>query len=396
VTGRPQGSALVLAAAGVALTAVGAGAALFLAGAVLQEPQWLHVAWAAPALLLLEALAALARRRAGRRLGLPAAVSRLVEDAAPRTRALRVFLGGSALLLLSVAAARPQWGLSEQELRRRGVDVFVCLDTSKSMLAEDVRPSRLARARLEVAALIDGLGGDRVGLIAFSGDARVACPLTLDHATAKLFLDLMEPDLLQRPGTAIGPALRLAGRSFPERSGRHAVVVLITDGEDHGGDAVAAAEELAEAGVVVHCVGIGRTEGTPIPVEDAGGPGGRRVGFLRDEKGEVVMSRLDVAMLRRIAEATGGIFAQASASELELTVIARAVLGMESRELTGRRTQVRTERHAWFLAPALLLLALEAFVPDGAPLSRRRARERAARVADWTRRRSGGADGRAA
>lgn len=385
---RGELPAIALAAVGVLVVAATCAGVLLLADAVLAAPLWLHLAWAAPLLLLLDVLARRFRARTARRLGESDAVGRLVEGAGRGVRSLRTFLAASALILLAVAAARPQWGVSDEEVRRTGVDVFIAIDTSKSMLAEDVRPNRLARARLEVSSLIDSLGGDRVGLIAFAGSARVVCPLTLDHGTAKLFLDLMDPDVLQRPGTAIGAALRLAGRSFPETSGRHSVIVLITDGEDHEGDALAAARELSEVGIVVHCVGIGEPDGTPIPLEQQGRRGERRVGFLRDQSGEVVMSRLDVAALREIADVTGGIFSQAAAHQLELQEVARAIEDMEGQELATRKTQLRTDRAHWFLAPAFLLLALEAFLPDGGRLVARRRRSRVEGVVSWTRRRS--------
>lgn len=361
-------SVLAGALAGLAAVALAAGTVLLLTGAVLADPAWLALGFVAPAVAALEAAGAAARRRAARRLGDPDAVGKLVEHGAPRVRTVRTFLASSGLLLLAVAAARPQWGHAEVDLRRTGVDVMVCVDTSASMLADDVRPSRLARARLEVASLIDRLRGDRVGIVAFSGDARVLCPLTLDHSTAKLFLDLLTPDLLQRPGTAIGQALRVASRSFPEDGGRHSVVVLITDGEDHEGIADEAARELAELGVVVHCVGIGRTEGVPIPMEDEQPDGTSRVAFLRDEDGQVVMSRLDAATLQGIAERTDGTFMLTSAAEWELDAIAAQIAEMEGQELAARTTRSRTERYWGFLAAALALLALEAFLPDGARL----------------------------
>lgn len=357
------------------------GVVLALAGATLASPRWLHLAWLAPALLACDHLATRWRRACRRRLGEEAAVAGLVEGRARGLRGLKAFLAASAVLALAVAAARPQWGTSDEEIRRKGVDVLVCVDTSKSMLAEDLRPSRIARARIAVESLVDRLGGDRVGLVAFAGDARLLCPLTLDHSAAKLFLDVLDVDVIDRPGTSLAPALRLALRTLPEERDRHAVVVLITDGEDHGGEAVAAAEELAAAGVVVHAVGIGRPEGAPIPITVEDSAGVARQAYLEDEEGNVVMSRLDVATLQAVATATGGSFQAASSSEMELKAIAGEIARMEQAELGTRRRTVRTERYAWFVGIAFLLLVAEGLLPDGAGWRRWGGRPRVARMA---------------
>lgn len=363
------GMTLVVLLAGTTLLAGALAAILLLAGAVLAEPLWLHVAWVAVAIALLEAAARRARARAREQFGEPVALLRLVERRAAGQRTLRALLLSWAVLLLAVASARPQWGIGEEDVRRTGVDVWALVDTSKSMLAEDMRPNRLARAKLALTSFVDRLGTDRIGLIAFAGEARVVCPLTMDHGAVKLFLDLLDPDVLQKPGTAIGTALDLARRSSDAASGRSVAVVLLTDGEDHGGEAVEIAGELAKAGIVVHAVGIGRAEGVPIPVE---GTGGASHGWLKDGSGQTVMSRLDVAGLQRITQATGGRFFQVSSSEIELAAIASEIENMDQREFASTRARIRVDR-AWpFMAAAFALLALELLVPDGARLLGRR------------------------
>ena len=207
------GMALVILLTGTALLVGALAAILLLAGAVLVEPRWLHLGWVAVVIAVAEAAARRARARTREVFGEPDALLRLVERRAGGVRTLRAQLVSWAVVLLAVACARPQWGTAEEEVHRTGVDVWALVDTSKSMLAEDMRPNRLARAKLALSSFVDRLGTDRIGLIAFAGEARVACPLTMDHGAVKLFLDLLDPDVLQKPGTAIGTALDLARRS---------------------------------------------------------------------------------------------------------------------------------------------------------------------------------------
>jgi Ca-activated chloride channel family protein len=324
----------------------------------------------------MDVLSERSRRTARSRLGEAAAVARLVEGEARGRRSLRSLLGAAAVLLLAVACARPQWGVGEADLTRRGVDLFICVDVSKSMLAEDVKPNRLARARLAVDSFIDRLAGDRVGLIAYAGEARVLCPLTLDHSAARLFLDTLDVQVLQRPGTAIGKALELARESLAQTEGRHGVVLLLSDGEDHGGEAEDAALALAEQGVVVHAIGIGKPEGEPIPIYERDTRTGRRnqIGFVKDQEGSAVMTRLDAVMLSEIAAAGGGRYFRASSSEAGLVALAGDIARMEKADFASHRTVTRTDRYQWFLLPALLLIAMELALPSGRFFGRRRSR----------------------
>ena len=365
------------------LFAVALGGVLLLVGATLQDPAWLHLAWAASILLFLD-LRATARREGIAGLhGDPRSVSVQVEDHAPGWRFASSTLTAWAFLLLAVACARPQWGLAETPVQRRGVDIFLCVDVSRSMLAEDVKPNRLVRARLAIDSLLEQLSGDRIGLIAYAGEARVLCPLTLDHSAARLFLETLDPAVLQRPGTAIGGALDLAGRTLAEEGGRHGVIVLFTDGEDHAGEVMDVAESLAEDGVVIHAIGVGQGEGVPIPIrsEDDTGRPGKVTGFVKDRSGSAVMTKLDASTLSAIAGVTGGQFVPIQALEPGLAAIGRELASMERQDYESTRTLVRTDRHVWFTVPALLLLALRAAFPDGATL--RRHRRRRERVVAW-------------
>jgi Ca-activated chloride channel family protein len=366
---------LVLQLAALAAWAGALVALLVLVGAEFAGRAWLHLAWLAPALLVLDLLATMARRRARRTLGEPAAILRLAEDRARAMRPMKALVAAMAMLPLAIACARPQWGQAEEQLTRRGVDVFILLDTSRSMLATDVTPDRLSRAKIALSSLVDRLGGDRIALIAFAGDARIACPLTTDHGAVKMFLDLMEADVLQVPGTAIGDALRLVNESVPEDSGRSLAVVLLTDGEDHEGGVDEAVQALAARGAVVHAIGIGTEEGSAIPAPGAG------AGWLQDESGKPVASHLEMDTLQKITSKTGGVLAKATSNEMELSAIASAIESMEQQEISSKQARIRPDRQQLFLALAFALFAIELALPDGAPLFPRRRVTRTERAA---------------
>ena len=271
-------------------------------------------------LWLLLALPLLGRRPcAGRRRGeralearsAPRMAARLTARARRARTDLRALLVLLALGCLILGAARPQRGAQYVSAKRTGGDVVIALDVSSSMLAEDLKPSRLQRARHEIASILDRLQGDRVGLVAFAGAAFVQCPLTLDYSAARMFLDFMGPDLIPEPGTDLGEALRVATRAFGEEGEGYRALVLITDGEDHAGDVEAAAQDARKAGVRVFAVGIGGGGGEPIPERDAAG---KVTGFKQDREGRVVMSRLHEETLRQIAETTGGIYVAAGST----------------------------------------------------------------------------------
>ncbi|MEM7246130.1 MAG: VWA domain-containing protein [Acidobacteriota bacterium] len=366
----------VLQLVAVGLFALGLVGVLLLVGATLASPHWLHLGWAALLVVFLDFRATRKRAKIARLHGDAATVDFLVEDQAAGWRFLAGTLAAWSLLLLAVGCARPQWGLAENPIRRKGVDVFLVVDVSRSMLAEDVKPNRLVQARLAIERLLELLEGDRVGLIAHAGEARVLCPLTLDHSAARLFLETLDPGALDRPGTAIAAALDLAGRSFANDGGRHGVVILLSDGEDHAGQAEEAAQRLGDLGVIVHAIGIGRTEGTPIPLREEGvrGQQGKTFGHVKDREGNAVMTKLDAATLVAVTQATGGQFIPLSAIDAGLTTIAQDITAMDQQEFESTRTLLRTDRHHWFTVPALLLMAVRAALPDGARLRRQRSR----------------------
>ena len=315
-----------------------------------------------PALVALEWWAAARRRRALDRFGERGRIDRLTAAVSPRGQLTRTVLMLAAVVLLVTALARPQFGDRVDTVRREGQDVVVALDLSASMEAEDIAPNRLAAAKLAVGRLIERLDGDRIGLVAFAGEAFVQSPLTLDYAAAALFLNAMEPDLVPVPGTDLGQAIEVALDGFGEPGERSRQLVVITDGEDHEGAIDAAVERAADEGVRVYAVGMGSTEGVPIPsFDESGAPNG----FLRDDEGSVVTTRLDDVTLQRVADRTGGAYYHAAAgSGAAFDRLVEELTGGEGGEIESREVTRYEEQYQIFLGLALLLLAAEALIPE--------------------------------
>jgi Ca-activated chloride channel family protein len=323
------------------------------------EILWLF--WALPALVL---LLALWRRRARRLLArfvdpvLSARMSASVDGAARFWRsALRV----AALTLLILAASRPQWGASEVEVEQEGIDVVVALDISRSMLAEDVKPSRLARAKAELSGLIDSFSGDRVGLVFFAGAAFIQCPLTVDYAAARLFLSQADPGMISAQGTSISSAVATAVDLFDDEGGRSKVVLVVTDGEDFEGGLEEVRGRLEDEGIALYAVGIGTAEGAPIPRYD---DFGRREGFVRDRDGNVVISRLEERELISMVQSTGGVYARAGSGGLDVDRLRREIEALEGSAYRAQRVVSYQERFMLPLAAGLVLLLVEPFLRD--------------------------------
>ena len=315
-----------------------------------------------PALLALEWWAAARRRRALDRFGERGRIDRLTAAVSRRGRLTRSVLVLVAVVLLVTALARPQFGDRVETVRREGRDLMVALDLSASMKAEDVAPNRLAAAKLAVGRLIDRLEGDRIGLVAFAGEAFVQSPLTLDYAAAAMFLGAMEPDLVPVPGTDLGQAIEVALEGFGEAGERSRRLVVITDGEDHEGALDAAVERAVDEGVQVYTVGMGSTEGVPIPsFDEVGAPNG----FLRDAGGSVVTTRLDDVTLQQVAERTGGAYYHAAAgSGAAFERLVGELTGGEGEEIESREVTLYEEQYQIFLGLAVALLLVEALIPE--------------------------------
>lgn len=266
----------------------------------------------------------------------------------------------AALALIIVALAGPRWGFHWEEIRREGIDILIALDTSRSMLTQDVKPDRLERAKLAILDLVKQLQGDRVGLIAFAGSAFVQCPLTLDYAAFSESLRAVNVGIIPKGGTALAEAVGAGVEAFEGRQGKYAALVLITDGEDHEGGVDEAAKLAAEAGIKVYTVGIGTPGGELIQIEENG-----QKTYLKDRSGQVIKSRLGEETLRAIATTTGGAYLYAEGPDLGLdTLYEEYISTMEKRELKTAMEKRFEERYQWPLALALLLLALEPVVGE--------------------------------
>ena len=278
----------------------------------------------------------------------------------------RALVRVAALVLLVVALAGPKWGFHWQEVHREGIDLIVALDTSRSMLATDVKPNRLERAKYAIMDLLPLLQGDRIGLVAFAGTAFLECPLTLDYAAFERSLRAVDVGIIPRGGTALARAIDTGLDAFDARQGKYEAMILITDGEDHEGDVKDAAQRAADQGVKIFTIGIGTAEGDLLPLGQSG--------FVKDRSGQVVKSRLNEDTLKDIALATGGAYVQGLGPSLGLDQVFRDhIATMERREVASTLERRYEERFQIPLALALLLLAAETFMPlrRSAPRARR-------------------------
>ncbi len=265
------------------------------------------------------------------------------------------------VLFLVIVISRPQLGTKMKQVKREGQDIVIALDLSESMIAEDIKPNRLQKAKHEISSLINKFQGDRVALVGFAGKAFVQCPLTLDYSAAKMFLDSMEPEIMPIPGTAIARAMEKSLDCFNEKERKHKVLILITDGEDHVGKPFDIAKLASRQGVVIYTVGIGSRKGVPIPVYDMYGD---RTGYKKDKNGEVVMTKIDELSLEKIALETGGKYYRASPGEAELDKIYNDILKMEKKSLSSKQYTQFEDRFQPILALILILLGLEPMLSE--------------------------------
>lgn len=287
-------------------------------------------------------------------------VGELVTDIKKGRRRVKAFLSLLAMAFGIVALTQPQWGYHWEEIKRLGVDIIVAIDVSESMLAEDVKPSRLKRAKREVFDLIEMLEGDRIGLIVFAGTSFVQCPLTLDYGACKMFLDYIDTDLIPVPGTALADAIRTATASFSRRERKSKALILITDGENHEGEPIEAAKEAKQEGIKIFPIGVGRKEGVPIPLR--GGSGG----FKKDRQGDMVITHLDETTLQKIALETGGSYVSSVTGDMDLDKIYKEGIKqrIEQKQLKSTRKRRWEQRFQWFILCALLFIGLEFFVSE--------------------------------
>jgi Ca-activated chloride channel family protein len=306
-----------------------------------------------PLLALLFYAASRARLRRLRRFGDRETVEGLMPGASPRRVRNKFTLYLCAVGLLIIALARPQFGSKLKEQNMSGVEIMFVVDVSNSMLAQDFEPSRLERTKYSIIHLLDDLHQDRVGLIVFAGTPYVQLPITSDYVTARNFISQASPNMVSRQGTAIGAAINLAAGSFSSDSEGSRVIILVSDGENHEDDAISAAQAAKEKGIVIYTVGIGTPEGAPISINGD---------FLKDDKGDMVVSKLDEKTLEDIALTTGGAYIRAANNNIGLKEIADKVKDTQQKRFKSSIFEEYDEQFQYFIGGALLLLLIESLM----------------------------------
>ncbi len=321
---------------------------------------YLYLLWIVPAMIMLAIYSFRKKAHSMRIFCGPDLAPRLTDHLSRRQPIIKTILLILGVLAIIVALLQPRWGFHWEEITRKGVDIIVALDVSESMRAQDVSPNRLERAKREITDLLEVLKGDRVGLVAFAGVSFLQCPLTLDYGAFKIFLDYLDTDLIPVQGTALAEAIKTALKAFVPGRRASRVLILITDGEDHEGNAEAAAEEAKANGVTIFTVGIGSEAGAPIPLQDGSG------GFKKDREGNVVLTKLDETILQKIALATGGRYIRSITGHMDLRQVYEDQIAgkMEATELATTMTRKWEERFQWFLAIGIVAFLLEGLLPE--------------------------------
>lgn len=284
----------------------------------------------------------------------------IIPDVSKSKRLLKLLLFLIAGIFVILGMANLQTGSKMKEVKREGADIILCLDVSNSMLAEDLSPNRLERAKQAIEKMIDKLEGDRIGLIVFAGEAYVQLPITTDYGAAKLFLNGIRPNMIAVQGTAIGAAIEKATESFGSDEGKNRAIVVITDGENHEDDALKATEEAAKNGIVVHTIGIGSESGVPIPNYQNGVP----AGYKTDAQGNTVITKLNQDLLKLIAADGNGVYVKASNSDLGLNAVLDKISELDKKEIESKMYSDYEDQFQWFFAMALFILIIETLINE--------------------------------
>jgi Ca-activated chloride channel homolog len=323
------------------------------------NPEYLYLLLLLPVLVILWIVNEIRKRRALRRFGDINLVKNLIPELSGMRSSVKFILELAALSLAIIMLARPQFGSKIEEVKKEGVEVIIALDVSNSMLAEDIQPNRLERAKQAITRLVDNLDNDKIGLIVFAGDAYTQIPVTTDYVSAKMFLSSINPNIVPKQGTAIGTAINLGIRSFTPGEGKSKAMILITDGENHEDDPLAVAREASKAGIIIHTIGIGSVEGVPVPFIS-----NLKTDYLKDVDGNTVISKLDENILKEIAIGTNGKYVRASNSNIGLDEIFNEIRKMKKQELEGTMYTEYNDQFQIFAAGALLLLLIDFLIME--------------------------------
>jgi Ca-activated chloride channel family protein len=324
--------------------------------------EFLYMLAGIPALVIIYIIACQIKKKSIRKFGNPAVVSQLMPDISGLRSHLKFIILTLALITLIFALSGPQFGSRLKEIKRKGIEIIIALDISNSMRAEDIKPDRLERSRQAILRLLDQLENDRIGLIVFAGDAYTQVPITTDYDGARMFLNNINTDIVSRQGTAIDKAIRLASNSFTQDAEANKAIIIISDGENHEGDVIQAAEEANEKGIKVYTIGMGSHEGAPIPIKDAY----YQQEFLKDRQGNVVTTKLNSKMLTQIAVAGGGKYYHATSTNVGLNKLFGDLDKLDKVEIESK---VYSEYEEQF--PVLVRIALGLIILDFLILERK-------------------------
>ncbi len=317
--------------------------------------QYLLLLLLIPFFFVIQALVLKLRRRRLRKFGDEALVKSLMPSYSRAKVWVRLTLFSIGFFFFVIGLSRPQIGAKLKEVETKGAEIMIALDVSNSMLAEDYSPNRLDRAKLAISRLVDKLREDRIGLIVFAGNSFVQLPITTDYVSAKMFLNSISTESVPVQGTAIGEAINTAIRGFSAQSENSRAIIIITDGENHEDDPVAAAKQAAELGIRVFAIGVGSPEGKPIPMNGE---------LLKDKNGEIVVTRLDESVLKEVAKAGNGVYVRAGNSEFGLNPIIEDIKRMDDEKFTSVVFEEYDEQFMYFLAIALFFFVLEMLIGD--------------------------------
>ena len=319
------------------------------------SPQYLWLLLLVPLFPVIYGIMRAFRKRRISKLGDPVLVRELMPSWSRSKGWVRIVLYSLAFFCFVVGLARPQMGAKLKEHETKGAEIMICLDVSNSMLAEDYSPSRLDRAKLAISRVVDKLQGDRIGLIIFAGTSFVQLPITTDHISAKMFLYSINTDSVPVQGSGIGDAILTAAKSFSAQSEKSRAIIVFTDGENHEDDAVDAARQAAELGIKIYTIGVGSQQGQPIPMNGE---------LLKDSEGNIVVTRLDEATLRKIAAEGGGAYVHAGNEEFGLNPIIDDIKKMEAEKYNSIVFEDFDEQYMYFFGAALLLFVLEMLIGE--------------------------------
>jgi len=325
-----------------------------------EHPDYLYLLILLPVMLLIFIASERLRKKALNRFTSSILLKVLMPDSSAWRKWFRHTLWQLSVFFLIIAISNPQTGARMEEFKRKGIDLFLAIDVSNSMLAEDIVPNRLERSKQAIGRLIDKLEGDRIGMIVFAGRAYVQLPITTDYQAARMFLSTVNPAVIQAQGTAIGESIRLAISSFDQNEHSKAIII-ISDGEDHEESAIEAAEEAAKAGIRVYAIGMGLPDGAPIPMVNEYG---KRTGFRKDKNGNTVVTRLNESILQEIALRANGYYTRANNTRSGLEFIFEEINKLEKAEIEARIFTDYDDRFQIFLAIALMLLLAEMIVSN--------------------------------